>query len=313
MPEKKKTAKSMSPERKLLISTVVVSSIFVIIGIVSGDKGVFGNSIILSVFLISIPQFLFGYGRYKELKEYEETFPLFLRDVIENIRSGSPFHTAIQAVSKIEYGKLSKEIKKMSNQISWGMPFDKVIEQFANRVKKSRRLSTGLKTIEETYKSGGDVVRILESLADSSLSLQESYKERKSLLQQYVVLMYAISFIFVGIVVAINKLMVPIFQTQGPAGEVLGISNPCLGSADFICNIYSLPSKYIFGIDPNSIGAYYTSLFFMMSIIVSFSNGLVAGQISENSALSGLKHSLIMVVTTFGSFFLLISLNLLSV
>ena len=45
----------------------------------------------------------------------------------------------------------------------------------------------GLK--QETYKSGGDVVRTLESLADSSLVLQESSKERKSLLQQYVVLM----------------------------------------------------------------------------------------------------------------------------
>ena len=295
----------------MLIATIFVSILFITIGVVSNDKGVLGNSIILSVFFISIPQFLFGYGRYKELKEYEETFPLFLRDVIENLRSGMPFHKSIQIVARIDYGKLSKEIKKMSNQISWGMPFDKVIEQFATRIKKSRRLSTALKTIEETYKSGGDVVRILESLANSSLILQESAKERKSLLQQYVILMYAISFIFVGIVVAINKLMVPIFQTQGPAGEVLGISNPCSGSADFICNIYAIPSRYIFGLDPNSIGAYYTSLFFMMSMIVSFSNGLVAGQISENSALSGLKHSLIMVVATFGAFFILLSLHLL--
>ena len=67
MPEKKKTSKTISSEKKLFITTVVLSIMFVMIGVASNEKGVLGNAIILSVFLIAVPQFLFGYGRYKEL------------------------------------------------------------------------------------------------------------------------------------------------------------------------------------------------------------------------------------------------------
>lgn len=290
-------------EQKTLIASFLVSAFLISLGIITANTGVIGNAIILSVFIIFVPFILFRYERRKRLKEYEEKFPALLRDIVESIRSGMPFHQAIVISSKLDYGRLSREVKKMANQISWGMPVDKVIDQFTERVKESKRLFMALKTLKESYLTGGDVEATLESVAENLSILDDAEKERSSLLSQYVILMYAISFIFLGILVSINRLMVPIFEiSTAPGGEALGLANPCMTNPSPICSVYALPSVYIFAFkDPSSIGAYYTSIFFFMSVIVAAACGLVAGQISENSLVAGVKHSVIMSAVVIGA------------
>jgi len=318
--------KPMSIELKILMATILIPLLLVMLNFVNylftNDmnefKGILGMIIIFSTFVIVTPQFMLRYVKYRTIKEYEEKFPIFLRDLIESLRSGMPFHKSLMMTSKLDYGKLSDEIKKMSNQLSWGIPFDKVISQFRERVRHSKRLEMAMNIIRETNMYGGDVVSTLESLAENSIILEDAEKEKKSLLNQYVVLMYAISFLFVGIVAAINRLMVPIFQTStmGTAGEIIGLTNPCesrYGLGTFVCGVFDFISEFIFNIDKYSIGAYYTSLFFCMSIVVAMCCGLIAGQISENSVLAGVKHSLIMTIVVIGAFYLLISLKILGV
>ena len=196
---------------------------------------------------------------------------------------------------------------KRQNQLSWGIPLDRVLDQFAERVKGSKRLNMTIQTIRETYLSGGDVASTLEAMADNLTILREAEKEKSSILSQYVLLMYVISIMFVGIVIAINKFMVPIFESA-PAGiEVIGLTNPCeVARTTFtisLCSFYNsistifLPKEKVGGII-----SYYIPLFFMMSMIESFFAGLIAGVISEDSILSGLKHSIILCLITFGSF-----------
>ncbi|MDI6798559.1 MAG: type II secretion system F family protein [Candidatus Aenigmarchaeota archaeon] len=307
---------------KIIIASIAFSIFLISVSMFSGDMRVLGISLILSLFAVSGSVFLIKYIKYKTLKEMEQRFPFFLRDIIEALRSGVPFHVAVVICSKYDYGKLSQEVKRMANQISWGVPFDSVIDKFAERMKHSRRLTIALKIIRETYLSGGDVVSTLESVADTINTLDDSEKERKSLLSQYVVLMYAINFLFVGIVVGINRFMIPIFQTAGQAGgmEAMGVQNPCSAVYDVLssnfCSMLGFTSM-IFNIgditEPKNIGAYYTSLFFIMSIVESACCGLVAGQISEKSVIAGIKHSLIMIVGTFGAFFTLIGLGIMGV
>jgi len=67
------------------------------------------------------------------------------------------------------------------------------------------------------------------------------------------------------------------------------------------------------GTDKTSVSCYYISLFFFMSVIQAFFSGLVAGQISEGSLISGIKHSLILVMITLGSFYILTYLGLIGV
>jgi len=283
-----------------------------------GDVGIIGNAVILAALIIAIPQFLIRYEKYRRIREMEDRLPLFLRDIIEALRSGMPLHKAITMASGIDYGKLSDEVEKMSNQLSWGLPIDEVLSQFSDRVRSSKRLFTSARILREARVSGGDLVATMDSIADNSNILSDSEKERKSLLNQYVLMMYAISLIFIIIVIAINNLMIPIFEVGGEVeGSVLGVSNPCMSCGGFecsVCGLFEATSTWIFGIeDPTVIGAYYISLFFFMSIIQSFFSGLIAGQISESSILAGFKHSIILVGITFGAFSVLLRLGVLGV
>ena len=310
----------LSSEVKILFVTIFIAAVLIILGVISSNFGILANLILLSTFIVAVPQFLVMYEKYRDVREMQEKFPAFLRDVIESMTAGVSLHQAIINNSKFDYGKLSKEVKKMANQLTWGLPLTKVLTQLANRVKSSKRLYASVKIINESYISGGDVISILSTLTDHSNILEEAEKERKSLLNQYVVLMYAISIIFIVIVVAINRLMVPIFEATSigaEAGEAIGMTNPCdpdlcNGFDCAVCELYTITSVNVFSIDPTSIGAYYISVFFFMSIIQAVFSGLVAGQIGENSVKAGVKHSLILISITLGTFYFLIYFKILT-
>ncbi len=309
----------LSKERKVLLVTIIVSVFLLLIGVFSGIKGVLGNTIILSAFIIIVPQLIFNYINYRKMKDIELHFPHFLRDLVESTRAGMPLHKAIIFTSHTDYGALTPSIQKMSHQLSWNVNIIKVLEQAKERLKRSQTLARVFRILIETYNSGGSIDSTLDSLSSTMMTIQDTEKERKSTLNQYVIAMYVISLVFIGIIVGINWLMVPIFQAMAtPSGGVspMGgvIANPCntcVYGADVACapcGIYSGICS-IFGSEPTSIGCYYLALFFSISIIQSMMGGLVAGQIGEGSAIAGIKHSLILVCITIAAFFILVPLG----
>ena len=311
----------LTRKRKILIVTILISWLLLLIAFLFGDSGVIGNVIILSVFLVISPQLIMNYVNFRELKEMEFAFPNFLRDLVDATKAGLPLHKAIISLSHNNYGPLTKEIRKMSNQLTWNIDLIKVLERSKERLKKSPTLEKAMRILIESYKSGGRVSEILESLSNTLVIIQETEKERKSSLKQYVTAMYVISFVFIAIVVAINRLMIPIFETSVSSPEVgldFGGANPCnfcvygLTLQCLPCNIYSNICS-IFGVNELSISCYYFSLFFCMSVIQSIMGGLVAGQIGEGSVKAGIKHSLILFSITVAAFMILIKLKVIGV
>jgi len=308
----------LTKKKKVLLVSILISCVLIIIGLISGDRGVLGNVVILSLFLLITPQLIFNYISYKNLKEIELRFPHFLRDLVEATRAGLPFDKAIIFVSHTDYGSLSGEVKKMAYQLSWNINIIKVLKQSQERLKKSKTLTRIIRVLIETYKSGGAIADTLNSLSEALMRLQETEKERKSMLSQYVIAMYVISLMFMGVIVAINKLMVPIFEAMmvptGGGQTMSFVENPCtmcVGRGGFECSpctiYFSICS--IFGVDNTTISCYYLALFFSMSIMQAIAGGLVAGQIGEGSIIAGTKHSLILLAITFGAFFIFVNLG----
>jgi flagellar protein FlaJ len=307
----------LTKERKILIITILISWALLLVGFLIGDSGVIGNIIIISIFLIASPQVIFGYLNFKELREIEYAYPNFLRDLSDATKAGLPLHKSIMSLKNSDYGPLTKEVNTMSNQLSWNIDVIKVLEQSKDRLYRSPTLKKTIRILIETYKSGGEISEILDTLSNTLIEIQETNKERKSSLKQYVVAMYIISIVFIGIIIAINRLMIPIFETtsttpDSPLG--VGGSNPCtfcvygLTLECFPCKIYSGICS-IFGVSTVSISCYYLSLFFCMSLVQSITGGLVAGQIGEGSVKAGFKHSLILVSITVAAFMILVRLK----
>ena len=319
---KKKGKIELKFEEKVYLGSILLASLLIGLGILTQSGGVLGNLILISMLILIVPYFYFRYQRFRNLREMEERFPDFVRDLMDVLASGLPLHEAIKNVSRINYGALSKEIKKMANQLSWNVNVIKVLEQSQKRLKKSPILTKIIRIMIETYKSGGSIPDTLSSLSNTLSTIQETEKERASLMKQYVIAVYVISFVFIGIIVAINKLMVPIFETMsgGFAGGPIGteVANPCTiciyggGLECLPCTIYFNICS-LFGVERIRVSCYYFGLFFCMSVVQAITGGLIAGQIGEGSVKAGIKHSVILFFITFGAFFILRHVGLIGV
>jgi len=226
----------------------------------------------IGIILGFTPYLIYKYIRFTKVKKMEEAFPDFLRMLSESQKSGINLPQAIVNASKTNYGYLTEEIKKMSSQISWGIPFPKVLKMFSERVKDSDFLRRSAAIILEAYRSGGDVAEVMSSVADSSRMIKELEADRSSRFNQQLIIMYAIYVIFIIIIIALNRILLPMFSMSS-GGDVAGVALT-MGN-----------------LDPNT----YRTLFFHMIVIQAVFSGLLAGQVGEGSVIAGIKHILVML------------------
>jgi len=302
-------------EKKIKLIALTISAILILLGYFSRDVGIFADLLIISTFISFTTFAFFEYEHYRDWKEKEEKLPAFLHDLTETLASGLPLHRAIKVVSKNDYGSLNKEVRFLANQISWNVPINKVLDKVSEKMKKSKKISTAFKILKEAYVSGGNIVAVLTSLSESLEMLQQMEKERKSILNQYTVMIYAVSLIFLGVVVMINKLLLPIFanpQIAGMGAGGMGVIDPCSvcsGASCNVCNLFAFLSYNLLGLQPGK-SYYYASIFFLLSLTQAIFAGLVAGQVSEGSIRAGIKHCIILVAIVVASYLLLFRIGL---
>lgn len=306
-------------DKKVLITSIVIFILLVSVSVYIGNVALIANMLFLGMLILVVPYSLYKFLRLKKIRAYENEFPNFLRDISESIRAGLSLIQAIQATSKSDYGALTKEIKKMNNQISWNVPLDRVFKNFSNRVSDSKLIVRSVLIIEQATRSGGNIEDTIESLATHIESIREVQQEKSVLLNQQVMMMYAIFFIFLGITIALIKFLIPLLQSQTQTGG-FGLQgfdpNPCSicinspNSACLGCHTFSTISLAFELGNPSEAASYYKALFLAMILIQGFFSGLIAGQIGSDSVVVGIKHSLIMLLSGFIIFILLIKTGL---
>jgi len=188
----------------------------------------------------------------------------FLRDLTEVRKTGLAPEKCIETLSSRDYGEFSKELKKITSEISWGIPIKKVIMDFVKRT-KSWITQIVMFLLVEAIDVGGGTITMIESLARFNNMTQEVEKEKKMAVRPYVMIPY-----FAAILLVATTVMMLMFtnQTVGVAGE-------------------TRPSS-----DLTSL----TTIFTTSVIIHSYLIGLVGGKISEESVAAGFKHSAILVI-----------------
>jgi flagellar protein FlaJ len=303
---------SLTIKQKIITISVTSSIILIFAGLLTGDIAVTGNLIILSVIISIVPYFLWKYSQLMWLRSIETQFPNLVRDLADSERSGMSLTEAINVATRANYGKLSVEVQKMHNRITWGTPFLRVLEIFGNNVKNSRIIMEALNILRQSYEGGGDIAATLDSVSRDMIMLKEAEAERASLVKEHVMIMYGIFFMFLGVAIMIIFVMVPMIESQPEisggsfAADSLGFSfsDPCKNSFFFPCDMYSGICNML-GTGSSGIACYYIALFFSVVVVQGIFTGLIAGQLGENSAIAGIKHSLIMVFIAVGIFFFL--------
>jgi len=196
----------------------------------------------------------------------EQGVASFLRDLTEVRKTGLSPEKCIESLSKRDYGVFSKELRKISSEISWGIPLKRVIMDFLSRT-KSWMTQIVMFLLVETIDVGGGTIAMIESLARFNNLTQEVEKEKKMSVRPYIMMPYLASILLVA-----TTIMMLSFTTGGviPSG---------------------LPGQSA----PKDTGP--IKLIFMTSVIFhSYLIGIVAGKISEESVAAGFKHASILVV-----------------
>jgi archaellum biogenesis protein FlaJ (TadC family) len=124
-------------------------------------------------------------------KEKDEMFLEFSRDLVENVKAGTPISKSIMNIRKKNYGSLNPHINKLANQIALGIPMKNALETFAKDI-NSKTVTRAITIISESEKAGGKIEDILESVAESVAQVEKLKKERRAAMFTLIVQGYII-------------------------------------------------------------------------------------------------------------------------
>jgi len=223
-------------------------------------------AIAISLFVATAPAAIVYTKLSSEKNSMERGIANFLRDLTEVRKTGLSPEKCIESLGKRDYGTFSKELRKISSEISWGVPVKKVIMEFLKRT-HSWMTQLAMFLLVETIDVGGGTIAMIESLARFNNLTQEVEKEKKMSVRPYIMMPYLASILLVA-----TTIMMMSFTTGTLTVGMPGQTGP---QKDYST------MKTIF----------LTSVIFHSYLI-----GVVAGKISDESIAAGFKHASILVI-----------------
>jgi len=223
------------------------------------------TSIAISLFVMCLPPALVHSRISRRRTEIEKGIANFLRDLTEVRKTGMAPEKCIENLSKRNYGAFSKELEKISSQLSWGIPLKQVFQDFMKRT-KSWLSQLVIFLLVEAIDVGGGTIGMIESLTRFNNMTQEVEKEKKMNSRPYIIIPY-----FAAVMLMATTLMTLMF-----VGKTVSLATAGMGTR----------------IDLASISTTFT-----LSVIIHvFMIGLVAGKIGEESIAAGFKHAALLVI-----------------
>lgn len=242
----------------------------------------------VDVFAAALLAMLGPYGflvaaRHRRTRRMEERFPDFLRDIAASKAAGLTLTAAVQIAARGEYGALTPEIAKMSDQLAWNVPFEEALERFADRV-RTPLVRRAVSLINEAGHSGGSVTDVLMAAAKDARELKNLEDERRGTMGLYTAIIYITFLVFLGVALVLYGTFIPeVLKTQAAgAGKGLGaVAGLGLGNL-------TLPEYRVF--------------YFLAALVQGVGNGLVAGMMGTGKMLDGMRHGFVMVLIAWAAF-----------
>jgi flagellar protein FlaJ len=223
-------------------------------------------AISVALFISTAPAAIVHIRLSKTKNSMEQGVTSFLRDLTEVRKTGLSPEKCIESLSKRDYGTFSKELRKISSEISWGIPIKKVMMDFLHRT-RSWMVQIVMFLLVETIDVGGGTIAMIESLASFNNLTQDVEKEKKMSVRPYVMMPYLASILLVATTVMMMSF------TTGFGATTAGVTQTASQSKGLMQTI------------------------FMTAVIFnSYLIGIVGGKISEESIGAGFKHAAILVL-----------------
>ena len=212
----------------------------------------------------------------KRVDGIEARLPDFLSDLAETRRAGLTMSAALHSCALSDYGPLTPEVRKMSQQVGWGVSFNEALAQFAERVKTSLVIrSTSL--IIEASRTGGSVAEILKAAAKDAHEIKGLESDRRVQMLTYLIVIYVVFGVFVLVIGVLDGQFIPqVVAANQVAAEVSNLGSQSFGNQNTI-DLEAIHFAYFLGAMVQSVG-----------------NGMVGGVLSEGRISSGFRHAALM-------------------
>ncbi len=333
-----KLQEGISKEDKIVFGSLAGGGLLIVIGAVLFrlvNQQIGGLTLILGLIVSVVPYGIISFLKNRAVTEMERQFPPFLNDLAESKRGGMTLMKALDSAKETDYGRLNREIEKVHDQMTWGIPFPEVMKRFSRRMEDSAVIQESLSIIIQSFRSGGNITETIESVADDASQLRDVIQEKDAKLKQQLVIMYVIYFLFIGITIGIYVMLAQLLGLgEADPGAIAGIGDVIGDDGAGVINfcgegiLVAAPmctTAQVFGFVPTNISstadyntewsetygygqmAYYKSLLFLMLMIQGMATAAVAGQIRDGSPSAGVKHAMIMLPAAFVVFMIMVA------
>ena len=267
------------------------------LGITSFRPTLFLNFFGIGIFVAFFPASYYWDGVKNRVNAKEEKFPDFLRDLAEYWKGGLSMNVAVQTLANSEYGPLNPEVKKMANQLSWGVAFGDVILLFADSV-GTPLVKRAISLIAEANKAGGKISDILVTAANDSREIKFLEGERKRAISSYIAVIWVSYMVFLGVIVVLGKVFIPAIASSNSEGDGEGDDAAEGDDEEGESGGAELGNMTIRAIDP----LFFLMVFYYGVTLQAVGNGVMAGLMATGRFSSGMKHAGMMIVLALFAF-----------
>ena len=152
----------------------------------------------------------------------EAATPQILRDITEARKAGmGPEKCIIHACNRKDFKSFNTIANTIASKLEWGIPMDNIFETLQKEMKNFQVL-VSFRILFEIITSGGGNVNTLDSLADASEKIHNIAKNKRDMLQPYVI----VGFMLIIITGFTTLLTIDSFADINQGKDVVHANNP---------------------------------------------------------------------------------------
>ena len=229
---------------------------------------------VLAILISIIPVAVLDFRQQSRINNIEVALPNFFRDLAGMNDSGMTLPNAVHLVAGAEYGSLTPHIRKLDNEMSWGVGFVEGMYRFGKNL-RTPLADRSVDLIAKASKAGGDISEVLRAAANDTFEVVNLAQERRNNMLIYVIIVIVSWAVFMFVIAVLVSSFLSTMATAGSAAQATAASSKFMGRIN-------LPA--------------YKRLFTHAAMIQGFFSGLCAGQMGEGRVIAGLKYAAIMLI-----------------
>lgn len=272
----------MNLDKKHILGIIIAVIVAILAIIFLRDNKVFYFVLGLAGVVAALPFILSIILESRQEQEDNEMFLEFSRNLAESVKAGTPISRSIINLRGKYFGHLTQHIQKLANQISLGIPVREALSIFASDI-HNKTITRAINLISEAEKAGGEIEKILDSVAKSVAETEKLKKERRAAIYSLVVQGYIIYVIFIIIMLVLQFKILPMAGDFGDmsGGDMDGIGAE-FGGGGGSFKVSEMANPFLY-----------------LLLSQGFFAGLVIGKMAEGSLKPGIKHSFIMMILAY--------------